>query len=67
MKIHTMYDVVSFLYQTKANFSENFKTQMLDFYFSFFTKTKKKALTEALKYCKLIRFIQVLGAYGFED
>lgn len=65
MKGPAMYDVVSFLYQAKANFSENFKTQMLDFYFSFYKNEEKKALTEALKYCKLIRFTQVLGAYGF--
>jgi hypothetical protein len=38
---------------------------MLDFYFSFYKNEEKEALTEALKYCKLIRFIQVLGAYGF--
>ena len=65
MKGPAMYDVVSFLYQAKANFSENFKTQMLNFYFSFYKNEEKEALTEALKYCKLIRFIQVLGAYGF--
>ena len=65
MKGPAMYDVVSFLYQAKANFSENFKTQMLDFYFSFYKNEEKKALTGALKYCKLIRFTQVLGAYGF--
>jgi aminoglycoside/choline kinase family phosphotransferase len=65
MKGPAMYDVVSFLYQAKANFSENFKAQMLDFYFSFYKNEEKEALTEALKYCKLIRFIQVLGAYGF--
>ena len=63
-KAIAMYDVVSFLYQAKANFSENFKAQMLDFTF-LLQKRRKEALTEALKYCKLIRFIQVLGAYGF--
>lgn len=65
MKGPAMYDVVSFLFQAKANFSENFKNEMLDYYFSFYKKEEKGALTEALKYGQLIRFIQVLGAYGF--
>lgn len=60
-----MYDVVSFLYQAKANFTEDFKGKMLEHYFSLYKNEEKEALTEALKYCKLIRFIQVLGAYGF--
>lgn len=61
-----MYDVVSFLYQAKANFSEKFKNEMLDYYFSFYESEEEKTkLKESLKYCKLIRFLQVLGAYGF--
>ena len=60
-----MYDVVSFLFQAKANFSEKFKTEMLDYYFSFYNNEEKENLEKSLKYCKLIRFIQVLGAYGF--
>lgn len=62
----SMYDVVSFLYQAKANFSEEFKKEMLAYYFSFYESEEvKKQLKESLKYCKLIRFLQVLGAYGF--
>lgn len=61
-----MYDVVSFLFQAKANFSEDFKNEMLDYYFSFYdNEEEKKSLRASLKYCKLIRFMQVLGAYGF--
>lgn len=61
-----MYDVVSFLFQAKANFSENFKNEMLDYYFSFYeSEEEKNQLKESLKYCKLLRFLQVLGAYGF--
>ncbi len=61
-----MYDVVSFLFQAKANFPENFKNEMLDYYFSFYnSEEEKNRLKESLKYCKLIRFLQVLGAYGF--
>jgi aminoglycoside/choline kinase family phosphotransferase len=61
-----MYDVVSFLFQAKANFSEEFKNEMLEYYFSFYeSEEEKNQLKESLKYCKLIRFLQVLGAYGF--
>jgi aminoglycoside/choline kinase family phosphotransferase len=37
-----MYDVVSFLFQAKANFSEKFKTEMLDYYFSFYNNEERK-------------------------
>ena len=61
-----MYDMVSFLFQAKANFSEQFKNEMLEYYFSFYeNEEEKNQLQESLKYCKLIRFLQVLGAYGF--
>ena len=60
-----LYDVVSFLFQAKANFSENFKNEMQEYYFSFRPSEKRNELEKSLKYCKMIRFIQVLGAYGF--
>jgi uncharacterized membrane protein YgcG len=60
-----LYDVVSFLFQAKANFSENFKNEMLEYYFSFHPLEQRNELEKSLKYCKMIRFIQVLGAYGF--
>lgn len=61
-----IYDVVSFLFQAKAQFPEAFKNEMLGYYFSFFKDPKEIALLEeALPYCKLIRYLQVLGAYGF--
>ena len=59
------YDVVSFLFQAKANFPAEWKTEMLDFYFSLWDSETQTALKEALPYCQLIRFMQVLGAYGF--
>lgn len=65
MKGPALYDVVSFLYQAKANFSESFKNEMLHHYFSFYKNEDKEDLLNALKYCKFIRFVQVLGAYGF--
>ena len=60
-----VYDVVSFLFQAKANFPAEWKTEMLDFYFSLWDNEMQSALKEALPYCQLIRFLQVLGAYGF--
>lgn len=60
-----VYDVVSFLFQAKANFPAEWKTEMLDFYFSLWDSETQPGLKEALPYCQLIRFMQVLGAYGF--
>jgi len=60
------YDVISFLYQAKANFPNNFKEEMLDYYVSFWEKASdKEALKESFDWMKMMRFLQVLGAYGF--
>lgn len=60
-----MYDVVSFLYQAKANFPTEWRKEMTDFYLNLWDVEQRKSLEEALPYCQLIRFLQVLGAYGF--
>lgn len=60
-----MYDVVSFLYQAKANFTENFRQEMLGYYYSLFSREDAAKLQKALPIIKLLRFAQVLGAYGF--
>lgn len=61
-----MYDVVSFLFQAKANFPEDFRNDMLEYYFSLWNDDQRVIqLKESLNYIKLIRFMQVLGAYGF--
>lgn len=66
MKGPLMYDVVSFLFQAKANFPEDFKEEMLDYYFSFWKDAEKvSSLKNSLQPIQLIRFLQVLGAYGF--
>ena len=65
MKGPLMYDVVSFLFQAKANFPEAFKNEMLDYYFSFWNDEKAAQLKNSVKPIQLIRFLQVLGAYGF--
>lgn len=61
-----MYDVISFLYQAKANFSEDFKHEMLEFYIQQFENDEiKLQLKQSIKPLQMMRFLQVLGAYGF--
>jgi len=61
-----MYDVISFLFQAKANFPEDFKNKMLEFYIQQFEKKETQAqLQNSVKPIQLMRFLQVLGAYGF--
>ncbi|WP_313268195.1 aminoglycoside phosphotransferase family protein [Epilithonimonas vandammei] len=59
------YDVISFLFQAKANFTKEFKAEMLDYYLSFWNDDDQKSLAESFEWMKLMRFLQVLGAYGF--
>ena len=66
MKGPLMYDVVSFLFQAKANFPVEFREEMLTFYYSLWEKEADQiSLKESLEPLQLIRFLQVLGAYGF--
>lgn len=66
MKGPLMYDVISFLFQAKANFPEDFKNEMLDFYINQFEdEATKQHLKQSIKPLQLMRFLQVLGAYGF--
>ncbi|MBW7675563.1 aminoglycoside phosphotransferase family protein [Chryseobacterium chendengshani] len=66
MKGPLMYDVISFLFQAKANFPENFKNRMLEFYIQQFeNKETQFQLKKSVKPIQLMRFLQVLGAYGF--
>lgn len=61
-----MYDVISFLFQAKANFPEDFKHEMLEFYIQQFDNDKTKLqLRQSVKPLQMMRFLQVLGAYGF--
>lgn len=61
-----MYDVVSFLYQAKANFSTEFREEMLEYYYSLWReKTMISELKKSLEPLLFIRSLQVLGAYGF--
>ncbi|MGZ5263841.1 MAG: aminoglycoside phosphotransferase family protein [Kaistella sp.] len=66
MKGPLMYDVISFLYQAKANFPEDFRQEMLNYYFSLWTaEGTALQLKNSTQIIQLIRFMQVLGAYGF--
>lgn len=61
-----MYDVISFLFQAKANFPEDFKNEMLDFYIHLFENDDTQIqLKRSVQPIQLMRFLQVLGAYGF--
>ncbi|MGE8432343.1 aminoglycoside phosphotransferase family protein [Chryseobacterium joostei] len=66
MKGPLMYDVISFLFQAKANFPEDFKNEMLDFYIQLFENQETQTqLKNSVKPIQMMRFLQVLGAYGF--
>ena len=59
------YDVISFLYQAKANFPADFKQEMLNYYLSFWTDdSERNALKESFEWMQMMRFLQVLGSYG---
>lgn len=61
-----MYDVISFLFQAKANFPEDFKNEMLNFYIQLYNdQVTKSKLKNSVKPVQMMRFLQVLGAYGF--
>lgn len=60
-----MYDVISFLYQAKANFPDEFRNEMLEYYFSLFENEEDLLeLRKSVMPIRLIRNIQVLGVYG---
>jgi len=60
-----LYDVVSFLYQAKAPFSSKFRKEQVAYYINQFEDPAlRKDLKESLMPLRLIRSLQVLGAYG---
>ncbi|WP_343639747.1 MULTISPECIES: phosphotransferase [Chryseobacterium] len=66
MKGPLMYDVISFLFQAKANFPDDFKQEMLQYYIEQFEDPETKVqLRNAVMPVQMMRFLQVLGAYGF--
>ncbi|GEN74899.1 aminoglycoside phosphotransferase family protein [Chryseobacterium hagamense] len=66
MKGPLMYDVISFLFQAKAGFPEDFKKEMVEFYIQQFEdQGARNQLKNSVKPVQMMRFLQVLGAYGF--
>lgn len=62
------YDLVSLLYQAKANIPQQSRNELTDFYWQELSKVKKiskKEFWEVLDATVLLRTLQVLGAYGF--
>ena len=62
------YDVASFLWQAKANFSSELRDELIDTYITSLSRFQKVNISEFksnLKQFILFRTLQVLGAYGF--
>lgn len=64
-----VYDVISFLWQAKAGFSDSFRNSMTDYYFKEREKLTGIAVSDEVKVSMsgmfaLFRTLQVLGAYG---
>ncbi|MDN9015596.1 hypothetical protein Q0P45_14020, partial [Staphylococcus aureus] len=60
------YDLVSFLFQAKANFPTVWQDEFLEMYFQMNSdRISREEFDKSIAYCKLMRFLQVLGAYGF--
>lgn len=63
-----LYDAVSFLWQARAGFDDEFRMDMIDFYCEAYChgdKEKKGEMLASLGDLVLFRTLQVLGAYGF--
>lgn len=62
------YDVASFLWQAKANFTDGFRSELIDEYIDAlqaYQKVDRDEFLETLRHFVLFRVMQVLGAYGF--
>lgn len=62
------YDLVSLIWQAKANLSADFKNNLYDFYLQELQKLDETIVPidcrRSYEYCVVARLIQVLGAYG---
>ena len=70
MKGPPQYDLVSLLWQAKANLSKEWKEELYDLYIKEFIDTTQKDLDSlefkhAYELCLVERLLQVLGTYGF--
>ncbi len=62
------YDLASFVYQAKANFSDSLRAELIDAYIasaSKYTDINRNEFLKILNYFVLFRTLQTLGAYGF--
>ena len=62
------YDLASFVYQAKANFSDSLRSELIDAYIksaSKYTDINRDDFLKTLSYFVLFRTLQTLGAYGF--
>ncbi|MDD2293052.1 MAG: RNase adapter RapZ [Bacteroidales bacterium] len=62
------YDVASFIWQAKANYSEELKETLIDAYLEAlkaYQPVDKEQFHKTLRHFVLFRTLQVLGAYGF--
>lgn len=62
-----LYDLISLIWQAKANLPAHLRNQLLDYYLVQFNKqtgTSMQYLKEVSPYFVLFRVLQVLGAYG---
>ena len=67
MKGFLGYDLVSLLYQAKAQLPQEWKTRLTQIYFDIFVEQEKvprSVLEQGYKYALIVRFYQLLGAYG---
>lgn len=67
MKGFLGYDLVSLLYQAKANLPTDWRQNLKDYYFGIFEKQEglsRESLEESFRLSLILRFFQLLGAYG---
>lgn len=67
MKGFLGYDLVSLLYQAKAQLPQEWKIRLTQIYFDIFLEQEKvprSVLEQGYKYALIVRFYQLLGAYG---
>lgn len=62
-----LYDVISLVYQSRLSLPDTFRNQFLRYYcnkYSYLTKIKIDLLEKDIPFIRLIRLLQVMGAYG---
>ncbi|MDR2083825.1 MAG: phosphotransferase [Bacteroidales bacterium] len=64
-----VYDLASFIYQAKAKFSDQDRANLISHYFNevkkYISNYNRKTFKRDLKFVRLLRAMQTLGAYGY--